>query len=99
MSKTAQKILKSQKQPACPCLFLGNLGFEATNESVREMFERNALSQDRWVQKDRGKKVTGKDVDLDEDGPGDGEERKEEKGVGVRKVRLGTFEDSGNCKG
>lgn len=75
------------------------------------MFERNALAQDKWVQKhkqkdgDREKKGRSKDADLIEDAlgneDGDGEERKEEKekGAGVRKVRLGTFEDSGNCKG
>ncbi|KAJ7498494.1 hypothetical protein FB451DRAFT_772 [Mycena latifolia] len=38
-SKTAQKILRAQKQPPAPTLFLGNLGFETTDQSIRELFE------------------------------------------------------------
>ena len=66
------------------------------------MFERNARSQYRWAQKDKsgGKKRKGKDADLEdadnELGETNGAERKD---AGIRKVRLGTFEDSGNCKG
>lgn len=69
------------------------------------MFERNAKSRDRWAQKEKSKgKKMKENTDLagDEEGSDDGEDRKEEKkekGSGVRKVRLGTFEDSGNCKG
>ena len=50
LSKTAQKILKAQKQPPAPTLFVGNLGFEATEDSLREML----LSHVR-VPKDKGK--------------------------------------------
>ncbi|KNZ76064.1 Nucleolar protein 13 [Termitomyces sp. J132] len=57
-SKTARKILQSQKQPPAPTLFLGNLGFETTDEDIRH-------TKDVWL----------------------------------RKVRMGTFEDSGLCKG
>jgi RNA recognition motif-containing protein len=39
LSKTAQKILRAQKQPPAQTLFLGNLGFETTEGSVRELFE------------------------------------------------------------
>ena len=74
VSKTAQKILRSQKQPAGPTLFFGNLGFETTEQSIRDMLNshRNKL---------------------------EGDESSEEKGRWIRKVRMGTFEDSGKCKG
>ncbi|KAI8084595.1 uncharacterized protein BX664DRAFT_248754, partial [Halteromyces radiatus] len=49
-----------QKNPPCPTLFLGNLGFDCTKEAIQELFA--------WA--------------------GD-----------IRQVRLGTFQDSGKCKG
>lgn len=69
-TKTAQKILAVQKQPPAPTLFLGNLGFETTEDSIRELLDfhraKDAPSADeKWI----------------------------------RKIRLGTFEDSGKCKG
>ncbi|KAF9031876.1 hypothetical protein BDZ89DRAFT_1012897 [Hymenopellis radicata] len=73
-SKTAQKILREQKQPPAPTLFLGNLGFETTEDSIRQLFEAH-----RHTKKKEGD-----------------EESKE---VWLRKVRMGTFEDSGACKG
>ncbi|KAI0751619.1 hypothetical protein C8Q80DRAFT_1251708 [Daedaleopsis nitida] len=73
-TKTAQKILSMQKQPPGQTLFLGNLGFETTQDSIRELFESH-----------RAKEVTeGADVDTDK---------------WMRKIRMGTFEDSGKCKG
>ena len=72
MSKTAQKILRSQKQPAGPTLFLGNLGFEATEQSIRNMLDSHRNKPE-------------------------GEEASDEKWI--RKIRMGTFEDSGKCKG
>lgn len=70
LSKSAQKILRSQKQPPGPTLFLGNLGFNTTEDSIRQLFDSHrdkkiAASTDPWI----------------------------------RKVRMGTFEDSGLCKG
>ncbi|ORX61394.1 RNA-binding domain-containing protein [Hesseltinella vesiculosa] len=55
-----KKEIKKHKNPPCPTLFIGNLPFTATKESLQEVFE--------WA------------------GP-------------IRSVRLGTFEDSGKCKG
>ncbi|EKM59782.1 uncharacterized protein PHACADRAFT_137996 [Phanerochaete carnosa HHB-10118-sp] len=81
-SKTAQKILKSQKQPPASTLFLGNLGFETTEQSVRDLFTRNRVA-----------KVDGGNEDADADKP---EPKKDQ---WIRKVRMGTFEDSGKCKG
>lgn len=79
-SKTAQKILRSQKQPAGPTLFLGNLGFETTEQSIREMLESH-----------RQKIETADPTELDD--------QAEQNKKWIRKIRMGTFEDSGKCKG
>ncbi|KAI5123378.1 hypothetical protein M0805_006086 [Coniferiporia weirii] len=107
LSKTAQKILSSQKQPAGPCLFLGNLGFEATEQGIRGMIEGHAkallqIQEARAKAKDGKRK--GEDTDLsvvkdDEDGAKTKEGGKVGIDVGIKKVRMGTFEDSGLCKG
>ena len=85
MSKTAQKILRIQKQPPAPTLFLGNLGFEATEKSIRELFEAH-----RGLKKEPGDTEKEKEQEPDD-------KQKEDKWI--RKIRLGTFEDTGNCKG
>ncbi|RPD67322.1 hypothetical protein L227DRAFT_559271 [Lentinus tigrinus ALCF2SS1-6] len=72
-SKTAQKILSTQKQPPGPTLFFGNLGFETTEDSIRELLESHRAKE-----------------------PADGADSGDK---WIRKVRLGTFEDSGKCKG
>lgn len=77
LSKTAQKILRNQKQPAAPTLFFGNLSFDTTEDSIRELLEAH---REKSKQKEKAK---------------DGE--KEE--PWIRKIRMGTFEDSGKCKG
>src|SRR4051812_39839691 len=45
-SKTAQKILGAQKQPAAQTLFMGNLPFETKEEDIREMIEGHGLPSD-----------------------------------------------------
>ncbi|KAH9482285.1 Nucleolar protein 13 [Psilocybe cubensis] len=82
-SKTAQKILRAQKQPPAPTLFLGNLGFDTTEDSIRELFEAHRP----------GHKKASKDT------PDAKGEDKKPKDAWIRKVRMGTFEDSGACKG
>ncbi|KAI9574390.1 hypothetical protein HD554DRAFT_2011649 [Boletus coccyginus] len=79
LSKTAQEILRAQKQPPAPTLFLGNLGFETTEGSIRELFEAH---------RHRGHKDKGQ-----------GGDAAKSKDVWIRKIRMGTFEDSGACKG
>jgi RNA recognition motif-containing protein len=78
-SKTAQKILREQKQPPAPTLFIGNLGFETTDDAIRQLFEAHRVVSKKEVKE------------------GEGEEKT--KDVWIRKVRMGTFEDSGLCKG
>ncbi|KAA1466475.1 hypothetical protein DENSPDRAFT_791159 [Dentipellis sp. KUC8613] len=78
LTKTAQKILSSQKQPPAPTLFFGNLGFETTEKSLKELLEAHRYPRGQKPDEENGEK---------------------EKDVWIRKVRLGTFEDSGLCKG
>ncbi|OCH90967.1 hypothetical protein OBBRIDRAFT_559083 [Obba rivulosa] len=77
-TKTAQKILRNQKQPAGPTLFLGNLGFETTEQSIRQMLDSH-----------RSKPPKNDTGEAEEGGAG----------KWIRKIRMGTFEDSGKCKG
>ncbi|KAG6330557.1 hypothetical protein ID866_8533 [Astraeus odoratus] len=84
LTKTAQKILRMQKQSAAPTLFLGNLGFDVTEDTIRELFEAHA----HFGKTD--KKGKGRDTEDPKDSGQD---------VGIRKIRMGTFEDSGKCKG
>ncbi|KAG1873638.1 hypothetical protein DFJ58DRAFT_695872 [Suillus subalutaceus] len=88
LTKTQQKILRVQKQPPAQTLFLGNLGFDTTVESIRELFEAH-----RYPQK------AGKGVKANDAEPSAGEENNDTKDVWLRKIRMGTFEDSGACKG
>ncbi|KAJ7044781.1 hypothetical protein C8F04DRAFT_596479 [Mycena alexandri] len=87
-SKTAQKILRAQKQPPAPTLFLGNLGFETTDISIRELFDAH-----RPVKK---AKIRTED---NAEGAGAAVAKPEADDKWIRKVRMGTFEDSGLCKG
>ncbi|KIL70378.1 hypothetical protein M378DRAFT_175623 [Amanita muscaria Koide BX008] len=87
LSKTAQKILKSQKQPPGPTLFLGNLGFETTEADITEMLDAHHHLGKKPRTSDRG--AEPKDI------PG----KIAQANGWIRKVRMGTFEDSGLCKG
>jgi hypothetical protein len=89
LTKTQQKILRVQKQPPAQTLFLGNLGFDTTVDSIRELFEAHRHSS----QKAR-KGVKANDAEASA-----GEDNNVTKDVWLRKIRMGTFEDSGACKG
>ncbi|KAF9534631.1 hypothetical protein CPB83DRAFT_901605 [Crepidotus variabilis] len=82
-SKTAQKILRSQKQPPGPTLFLGNLPFETTEAVIRELFDAH-----RHSEKKKGEDPAGS--------VGEAAKNMED---WIRKIRMGTFEDTGLCKG
>lgn len=161
LTKTAQKILRSQKHPAGPTLFVGNLSFNSTQEGLQDLFERSAKGREAWTKSAREKKREEKrekkiqaaiqrrkdreaagsssdsdsddddeekppraaasdagsasdsdsdsssDSDSDSDDDDDGDraakpKRKDDdqpRGAGIRKVRMGTFEDTGKCKG
>ena len=82
-SKFAQKILSAQKQPPAPTLFFGNLGFETAVESIRGLLEAH-----RTKEKKKCEAVSSESAN--KDGAND---------LWIRKIRMGTFEDSGLCKG
>ena len=83
LTKTAQKILHAQRNPPAPTLFMGNLSFETTEEAIRELLDGSA--QRRYVQDHPEKEEE--------------EEEGEPPGAGISKIRMGTFEDTGKCKG
>ncbi|KAG9101988.1 hypothetical protein FS749_000553 [Ceratobasidium sp. UAMH 11750] len=83
-SKTAQKILSSQKQPAAQTLFMGNLPFETKEDDIRQMIEGHGLPselEEQAKQDSAAKNPGGKPLRW------------------LKKIRMGTFEDSGMCKG
>ncbi|KAH9965888.1 hypothetical protein BC827DRAFT_1125129 [Russula dissimulans] len=82
-SKFAQRILSAQKQLPAPTLFFGNLGFETTVDSIRGLLEAHRAKE---------KNETASSESAPNDGAG-------AKDSWIRKIRMGTFEDSGLCKG
>jgi hypothetical protein len=104
--------LKKQVHPASSTLFVGNLPFDATEEGLRDLIEGNAADRAGLTKKAEEKKEEDEDRDDVKDGDmkvEEGEESKEVKEpfisarggrkAGLRKVRLGAFEDTGRCKG
>ncbi|EHS62806.1 uncharacterized protein PGTG_22688 [Puccinia graminis f. sp. tritici CRL 75-36-700-3] len=110
VSKSVRKILDRQKQPPAPCIYFGNLGFETTSEGIVSMLHAHHQAQQVWKPKKNTIKMNGKDQEEEEEDEEEEEEEEEEgRGrakpdtrsaqVGIRKVRMGTFEDTGKCKG
>ena len=89
-SKFAQKILSAQKQPPAPTLFLGNLGFETTVESIRGLLEAHR-TKEKEKEKEKSEAVVSSES-VNNDGA-------KANDPWIRKIRMGTFEDSGLCKG
>ena len=89
-SKFAQKILSTQKQPPAPTLFLGNLGFETTVESIRGLLEAHRTKEKEKEKEKIEAVVSSESVNNDGAKASD---------PWIRKIRMGTFEDSGLCKG
>ena len=89
-------------------MFVGNLPFDATEEGLRDMIEASAASAS-FSAGGRGKPEPESDSDEDDEEDEDAEEKKGGdkkketnrggKVSGLRKVRLGAFEDTGRCKG
>ncbi|WAQ92070.1 hypothetical protein PtA15_15A466 [Puccinia triticina] len=108
VSKSVRKILDRQKQPPAPCIYFGNLSFETTSEGIVSMLHAHHRAQQAWKPKASNLKSKTKGNDTDEDELDDEEPEKaggkrkldsRSAEVGIRKVRMGTFEDSGKCKG
>lgn len=89
-------------------MFVGNLPFDATEEGLRDMIEANAIGGGSGSKpKSRGD-ITTEDETKPEPSAEGAEEGETEvvagpsrggKNSGLRKVRLGAFEDTGRCKG
>lgn len=77
-----------QKQPPAPTLFLGNLGFEVKEQDIRQLFEAHRVVKKKV--KEQAPAEGDADVKKDQEKDAD---------VWIRKIRMGTFEDTGNCKG
>ncbi|PWN34328.1 uncharacterized protein FA14DRAFT_161758 [Meira miltonrushii] len=123
LTKTAQKILRAQKHPPGPTLFIGNLSFNATEEGVRDMIERSAASRFEHESARASNIVSEKKKEAKKSAEDDEEEEAAEstavendvaeeskkettggkpellRGAGIRKIRMGEFEDTGKCKG
>ena len=99
LTKISQKILAAQKQPPGPTLFLGNLGFEATDDSIRQLLEAHRKKPaETPAENKRDESVDdGEEDDESKANLGGNGSQKEDKWI--RKIRMGTFEDSGKCKG
>jgi len=98
-SKFAQKVLREQQHPPAPTLFLGNLSFVATTETIRQMFEFH-----EQLRNTRRSKATTSNSEHDPHSDAINAERNgkssdETVECSLKKVRIGTFEDSGVCKG
>ncbi|KAJ3758556.1 hypothetical protein EV360DRAFT_43606 [Lentinula raphanica] len=91
-SKTALKILRAQKQPPAPTLFFGNLPFETTEDDIRQLLDAHRMKK---------RSTKGKDGKEGKEGKARGQEGQDEEMEKnwIRRIRLGTFEDSGLCKG
>jgi len=90
LSKSAQKVLKNQKQPPAPTLFFGNLSFDTTEDAIRELLEAH--------RDDKKKKHKGRRSKEEEEEEEEKEEKNNSNDKGddlpwTRKVRLSTFED------
>lgn len=99
------KGLEKQPHSESSTVFVGNLPFDATEEGLRDMIEASASASASARAKGKApaavKTEAGEGARADEDedeevqaGPSRGG-----KNSGLRKVRLGAFEDTGRCKG
>ncbi|KAJ2927346.1 hypothetical protein H1R20_g9747, partial [Candolleomyces eurysporus] len=106
-SKTAQRILKAQKQPPAPTLFVGNLPFETTEDDIRKLLETHrappkSAKKDGKEENAEKEEESGKEDEEGEDLENKKQTSKPKSGQKddvILKIRMGTFEDTGACKG
>ncbi|ORX40994.1 hypothetical protein BD324DRAFT_678396 [Kockovaella imperatae] len=96
-------ILKKQPNKPSATLFVGNLSFDTTEEGLRDFIESNASGSGEKIDTEESAiKNEEADVDPDAEDKDEVEDLDKHRGgkkSGLRKVRLGAFEDSGRCKG
>ncbi|KAK4685516.1 hypothetical protein P7C73_g4630, partial [Tremellales sp. Uapishka_1] len=83
-------------------LFVGNLPFDATEEGLRDLVEFNAkgTTTEEAEENFEGEPAeVSEDVEHEEEQKVSAGPRRGGKNSGLKKVRLGQFEDTGRCKG
>ncbi|WWD20742.1 hypothetical protein CI109_105218 [Kwoniella shandongensis] len=85
LSTTADDLGSASRRPETSSLYFGNLPFDATELGLRDLVEENAVERE-VVEPEEG----AEEVEIGERGG---------KKSGLKKVRLGAFEDTGRCKG
>lgn len=106
------KGLDKQVHPESSTVFVGNLPFDATEEGLRDMIEANAAAAaaaggSKPKSREPGSSTEDAKPEPSAEAGVDGEGETEVvagpsrggKNSGLRKVRLGAFEDTGRCKG
>ncbi|WWC72616.1 uncharacterized protein I206_106578 [Kwoniella pini CBS 10737] len=83
LSTKAEDLGSSSKRPETSSIYMGNLPFDATELAIRDLVELNAVERE-GAETEEGYETIG--------------ERGGKKS-GLKKVRLGAFEDTGRCKG
>ncbi|WVQ63369.1 uncharacterized protein L199_001522 [Kwoniella botswanensis] len=84
LSTKAEDLGSSSRRPETSSLYMGNLPFDATELAIRDQIEENAVEREQPSEEQEA---------LEEIGERGG------KKSGLKKVRLGAFEDTGRCKG
>lgn len=102
------KGLDKQVHAESSTVFVGNLPFDATEEGLRDMIEANAAAgASKPKSREPGSTTEEVKPEPSAEAGADGETEGEVvagpsrggKNSGLRKVRLGAFEDTGRCKG
>ncbi|WRT70733.1 uncharacterized protein IL334_007731 [Kwoniella shivajii] len=83
LSTKAEDLGSSSRRPETSSVYMGNLPFDATELAIRDLVEGNAVERE-GIETEEG---------ADEIAERGG------KKSGLKKVRLGAFEDTGRCKG
>jgi RNA recognition motif-containing protein len=102
------KGLEKQPHGESATLFVGNLPFDATEQGLRDMIESSAMpkgeakpeAEDESESDDENSDGEGKEATTKKSNPAQTPAtNRGGKNSGLRKVRLGAFEDTGRCKG
>lgn len=108
MEPESAAILKKQIHKESATLFMGNLPFDATEEALRDLIEEHAEGASTPAAKAESQPAEDQEnVAADPEEGADAETKEGQvyidkrggKLSGLRKVRLGAFEDTGRCKG
>jgi hypothetical protein len=80
-------------------LFFGNLGFEATDDSIRQLLEAHRKKPVKSPVENDGEESPSDEEEDSKPKVSTKEKESKKEDQWIRKIRMGTFEDSGKCKG